>query len=123
MINVTHDMKIMDEETLGPILPVMTYSVIDEAIGFANRTQYGLGGAVFAGTEDEAMEIARKMKCGAISINDAALTAVLQAGEKYPYKMSGIGGTRIGPSSIKKFMKQKAYIINGHSVNDPWWFG
>lgn len=122
LTNVTHDMKIMDEETLGPILPVMTYSTIAEAIGFANRTQYGLGGAVFAGTEDEAMEIACKMKCGAVSINDAALTAVLQAGEKYPFKMSGIESARIGLSSIKKFMKQKAYIINSGGINDPWWF-
>jgi succinate-semialdehyde dehydrogenase / glutarate-semialdehyde dehydrogenase len=123
LTNVNHDMKVMTEETFGPILPVMTYSTPEQAIEFANKTQYGLSGAVFAGTEEEAMKIARKMRCGAVSINDAALTAVMHEGEKNSFKMSGIGGTRMGPSAIKRFMKQKAYLINSQGVNDPWWFG
>jgi succinate-semialdehyde dehydrogenase / glutarate-semialdehyde dehydrogenase len=122
LTNVNHDMKIMTEETFGPLLPVMMYSDIDEAISLVNGTQYGLSGAVFAGTEDEAMGIARQMKCGAVSINDAALTAVMHEGEKNSFKMSGIGGTRMGPSAIKRFMKQKAYLINSQGVKDPWWF-
>ena len=123
LTNVSHEMKVMTEETFGPILPVMAYTTVDEAIKFANITQYGLSGAVFAGTEEEAMKIARQMKCGAVSINDAALTAVMHEGEKNSFKMSGIGGTRMGPSAIKRFMKQKAYLINSQEVKDPWWFG
>jgi succinate-semialdehyde dehydrogenase / glutarate-semialdehyde dehydrogenase len=122
LTNVNHDMKIMTEETFGPILPVMMYSDIEEAIALANGTQYGLSGAVFAGSEEEAMSIARQMKCGAVSINDAALTAVMHEGEKNSFKMSGIGGTRMGPSAIKRFMKQKAYLINSQGVKDSWWF-
>ena len=122
LTNVTHDMRVMTEETFGPILPVMAYTTVDEAIKFANITQYGLSGAVFAGTEEDAMKIARKMKCGAVSINDAALTAVMHEGEKNSFKMSGIGGTRMGPSAIKRFLKQKAYLINSQGVKDPWWF-
>ena len=122
LTNVNHSMKVMTEETFGPILPVMPFTTNEEAIELANSTQYGLSGAVFAGTEEEAMEIARKMKCGAVSINDAALTAVMHEGEKNSFKMSGIGGTRMGPSAIKRFMKQKAYLINSQLVNDPWWF-
>jgi succinate-semialdehyde dehydrogenase / glutarate-semialdehyde dehydrogenase len=122
LTNVNHDMKIMKEETFGPILPVMQYIDQEEAIALANGTIYGLSGAVFAGTEAEAMQIGRKMKAGAISINDAALTAVMHEGEKNSFKMSGIGGTRMGPSAIKRFMKQKAFLINSHQTNDPWWF-
>ncbi len=122
LTNVNHDMKVMTEETFGPILPVMMYSTVEEAITLANGTQYGLSGAVFAGSEEEAMKIARQMKCGAVSINDAALTAVMHEGEKNSFKMSGIGGTRMGPSAIKRFMKQKAYLINSQGVKDPWWF-
>ena len=122
LTNVNHSMKVMTEETFGPILPVMPFTTNEEAIELANSTQYGLSGAVFAGTEEEAMDIARKMKCGAVSINDAALTAVMHEGEKNSFKMSGIGGTRMGPSAIKRFMKQKAYLINSQLVNDPWWF-
>jgi succinate-semialdehyde dehydrogenase / glutarate-semialdehyde dehydrogenase len=122
LTNVNHNMKIMTDETFGPILPVMPFATNEEAIELANGTQYGLSGAVFAGTEEEAMEIARKMKCGAVSINDAALTAVMHEGEKNSFKMSGIGGTRMGPSAIKRFMKQKVYLINSQQVHDPWWF-
>lgn len=122
LTNVSHNMKIMTEETFGPILPVMPFITNEEAIELANGTQYGLSGAVFAGTEEEAMEIARKMKCGAVSINDAALTAVMHEGEKNSFKMSGIGGTRMSAFAIKKFMKQKAYLINNKAFNDPWWF-
>ncbi len=123
LINVTHDMKVMTQETFGPIMPVMIYNTVEQAIEYANGTQYGLSGAVFAGTEEEAMKIARKMQCGAVSINDAALTAVMHEGEKNSFKMSGIGGTRMGSSAIKRFMKQKAYLINAKGVKDPWWFG
>jgi succinate-semialdehyde dehydrogenase / glutarate-semialdehyde dehydrogenase len=123
LTNVTSDMKIMTEETFGPILPVMIYNTVEQAIDLANGTQYGLSGAVFAGTEEEAMKIARKMKCGAVSINDAGLTAVMHEGEKNSFKMSGIGGTRMGPSAVKRFLKQKAYLINNQGVKDPWWFG
>lgn len=123
LTNVTHDMKVMTEETFGPILPVMMYANPTEAIEFANNTQYGLSGAVFAGTEEEAMKIAGKMNCGAVSINDAALTAIMHEGEKSSFKMSGIGGTRMGPAALKRFLKQKAYLINTQNGKDPWWFG
>ena len=122
LTNVSHNMKIMTDETLGPILPVMSFTTNEEAIELANGTQYGLSGAVFAGTEEEAMEIARKMQCGSVSINDAALTAVMHEGEKNSFKMSGIGGARMGASSIKRFIKQKTYLINNQAVTDSWWF-
>jgi succinate-semialdehyde dehydrogenase / glutarate-semialdehyde dehydrogenase len=120
---VNHSMKVMTEETFGPILPVMPFDTIDEAIELANGTIYGLSGAVFAQDETKAMKIAQRMTAGAISINDAALTAVMHEGEKNSFRMSGLGGTRMGPSAIKRFMKQKAYLINVPQAKDPWWFG
>ncbi|MCU0467971.1 MAG: aldehyde dehydrogenase family protein [Arcicella sp.] len=122
LTNITHEMKVMSEETFGPIMPIMPFKEIQEAINLANDSKYGLSGAVFAGTEEEALSIAKQLKCGAISINDAALTAVMHEGEKNSFKLSGIGGTRMGPSAIKRFMKQKAYLINTSQVKDPWWF-
>jgi aldehyde dehydrogenase (NAD+) len=113
-------MKIMNDETLGPILPVMAYSSINEAIFFANRTEYELGGAVFAGSEDEAMEIARKMKCGTVSINSVSLSVIPQAGEKYSFKISEMASIRNGESTLKKFLKEKSYLINRGAVIDPW---
>jgi len=118
LTNVTHEMKIMNDETLGPILPVMAYSSIDEAITFANRSKYQLGGVVFAGTEEEAMTIARKMKCASVSINDILLSVVLHEEENYPSKIAGISTISNSPSTIKKFMKHKTYLIKGGTTNE-----
>ena len=122
LTNVNHDMKIMTDETLGPILPVMTYTNIDEAIKFVNGSQYGLSGAVFAGNEEDAMVIARQMKCGAVSINDVGSASIMHEGEISTFKMSGISRTRMGASAIEKFLKQKAYLINNQNVKNPSWF-
>jgi len=122
LTNVNHQMKVMTEETFGPIMPVMPFQNKEEALKLANGTVYGLSGAVFAATLDEAAEVARQMTAGAISLNDAALTAVMHEGEKNSFKMSGIGGTRMGPAAIKRFMRQKAYLIKTNDQPDPWWF-
>jgi acyl-CoA reductase-like NAD-dependent aldehyde dehydrogenase len=100
----------------------MRFQTKAEAIALANDSIYGLSGAVFAATTHEAIEVAEQVQGGAISINDAALTAIMHEGEKNSFKMSGIGGTRMGPSAIKRFMKQKAYLIKNNTANDPWWF-
>ncbi|WP_448518092.1 aldehyde dehydrogenase family protein [Rhodoflexus sp.] len=122
LTNVTADMKVMSEETFGPLMPVMPFHGIEDAIAKANSTVFGLSGAVFAGTNEEAIAIGRRIKGGAISINDSALTAVVHEGEKNSFKMSGIGGTRMGPSAIKRFMRQKVFLIKQQPVPSPWWF-
>jgi acyl-CoA reductase-like NAD-dependent aldehyde dehydrogenase len=115
-------MQIMQEETFGPIIPVMSFHTKEEAIVLANDTMYGLSGAVFAATNEVAMDLAQHITGGAISINDCALTAVMHEGEKNSFKMSGIGGTRMGPSAIKRFMRQKVFIIKKQALPSPWWF-
>ena len=120
--NVTSNMLLMTDETFGPIIPIIPFSTNAEAIALANSTIYGLSGAVFAATTAEAVTIANQMVCGAISINDCALTAIMHEGEKNSFKLSGIGGTRMGPNAIKRFMRQKVLIIKNNSVENPWWY-
>lgn len=120
--NVTQDMMLMQEETFGPIIPVMTFKDEQEAIALANGTIYGLSAAVFAKDESTAMNIGKQIIGGAISINDCALTAIMHEGEKNSFKLSGIGGTRMGPNAIKRFMKQQVFIIKNQNIPSPWWF-
>ena len=120
LVNVNHSMKIMQEETFGPILPVMTFSNKEEAIRLANDSVYGLSGAVFAGSVEEAMELGKHVTGGAISINDAALTAIMHEGEKTSFKLSGIGGTRMGAAALKRFLRQKVFIIKENVEPSPW---
>ena len=122
LTNVNDSMKIMTEETFGPLMPVVAFDTISEGIALANSTVYGLSGAVFAQTTAQAIEVGQQMHCGAVSINDAALTAIMHEGEKNSFKMSGIGGTRMGPSAIKRFMRQKVFLIKNNTAPDPWYF-
>lgn len=122
LTQVNHSMKVMTEETFGPIMPVMPFSTIEEAIQFANDTIYGLSAAVFAGLDSEALNIGRHIDAGAISINDAGLTALIHEGEKNAFKFSGMGGSRMGPAALKRFMRKKAFLIKTNLAPNPWWF-
>jgi succinate-semialdehyde dehydrogenase / glutarate-semialdehyde dehydrogenase len=122
LTNVNHTMLVMQEETFGPIIPIMKFTTKEQAIGLANGTIYGLSGAVFAKTNEEALALAQYIDGGAISINDCALTAVMHEGEKNSFKLSGIGGTRMGPNAIKRFMRQKVFIIKDQEIESPWWY-
>lgn len=122
LTQVNHSMKVMTEETFGPIMPVMPFSTIEEAIALANDTIYGLSAAVFAGSQTEALEVARHIDAGAININDAGLTAIMHEAEKNAFKFSGMGGSRMGAAALKRFMRKKAFLIKTGSFPDPWWF-
>ncbi len=121
LTQVNHSMKVMTEETFGPIMPVMPFATVEEAVYLANDSIYGLSAAVFA-SEAEALAIAHQLDAGAISINDAALTAIMHEGEKNAFKFSGMGGSRMGAAAIKRFMRKKAILIKTNSTSDPWWF-
>jgi acyl-CoA reductase-like NAD-dependent aldehyde dehydrogenase len=122
LTQVDHSMKVMTEETFGPIMPIMPFSTVQEAINLANDTMYGLSAAVFAGEEKEALAVARQIDAGAISINDAALTALIYEGEKNSFKYSGLGGSRMGSAALMRFLRKKAFLVKSNSVPDPWWF-
>lgn len=122
LTNVKHDMKVIQEETFGPVLPIMPFKDKKEAIHLANDTIFGLSASVFAATWEEAMEFGKNLDAGAISVNDAGLTAMIHEGEKNAFKFSGIGSTRMGPASIKRFMRQKAFLVKKQAIASPWWF-
>lgn len=108
---VDHSMLLMREETFGPILPVMAFDSVDEAVELANDSIYGLSAAVFAGDEEEAFAVARRLEAGAVSINDAGLQSVTTEAEKTSFKQSGLGGSRMGGAGLLRFMRKKALMI------------
>ncbi len=122
LTQVNHHMKIMTEETFGPLMPVISFSSKQEAIQLANDSIYGLSAAVFSGSQTEALEVAKQIEAGAVSINDAALTALINEGEKNSFKCSGLGGSRMGAASMRRFFRKKALLTKTQSVVDPWWY-
>ena len=122
MTEVDHSMKVMTEETFGPIMPIMPFANIEAAINLANDSIYGLSAAIFSESEELALEIGMQIDVGAISINDAGLTAMMHEGEKNSFKFSGLGGSRMGKAAFKRFMRKKAFLIKTNFDKDPWWF-
>lgn len=109
---VTHDMLVMTDETFGPVIPVMAYDEVEEAVRLANDTRYGLSASVFAGDEAEALEVAGQLEGGAVSVNDGSLTAMVHGAENDTFKQSGLGRSRMGPSGVRRYFRQKAIMIN-----------
>jgi len=68
--NVTNDMTIAREEIFGPVLTILGYDNLDQAVEIANDTEYGLAGFVAAADLDKARAVARKLRAGWVSIND-----------------------------------------------------
>lgn len=112
LTGVDHTMRVMTEETFGPIMPVMPFETVEEAIALANDTEFGLSAAVMAGTLAEAEAVGRRLNAGAVSLNDAALTSLFYEAEKHAFGLSGLGGSRMGAAGFQRFLRRKALIAN-----------
>ena len=110
VVDVNHSMQLMTDETFGPVMPVMKFHSVDEAVELANFGVYGLSAAVIAGTLGEAEAIARRIDAGAVSLNDGSLTGVMHEAEKNSFKCSGLGGSRMGAAGLTRFFRHKALI-------------
>jgi len=125
LTDVDHSMLIMREESFGPFLPVMAYDSVDEAIALANDSRYGLSAAVF-GPEAAAQAVARRLDAGGVSINDAGLAPLFIGSplvpEKTAFNHSGLGGSRTGADSIRRFVRKQAILSNPATGPSPWWF-
>ena len=102
--DVTNDMNIAQEEVFGPVLVMIKYSTIDQAIEIANDTPYGLAAAVWAGDKDKATSIARKIEAGQVAINGG------EANHEAPfggYKESG-NGREFGTEGLHEYCELKA---------------
>lgn len=121
LVDVTDEMAVVADESFASVLPVMVVADEAEAIARANNTEFGLSAAVFTQSPERAQRVARQLQAGGISINDACLTGMVQTAEKQSFKLSGMGGSRMGTASIRRFVRARALLINTGSAS-PWWF-
>ena len=100
------------EEIFGPVLVVIPYKDEADAIAIANSTIYGLGGAVWAGTDEEAMRVARRMRTGQVDINGGPFNAHAPFGG---YKQSG-NGRENGVYGFEEFLEFKSLQLKPVTV-------
>lgn len=119
LTGVTHDMEIMRDETFGPCIPVMAYSDNEEAIRLANDTRFGLSASVIAGDAEEARAIGKRINAGGIFLQDTFLTfAKLRTFGSDSFGWSGYGAPRLGPESLRRFLRRKSLLTQTGAVAD-----
>jgi aldehyde dehydrogenase (NAD+) len=109
LTDVTNDMTVAREEVFGPVLCVLKYDTVDEAIAIANDTEYGLAAGVWSSDVRRAMDVARQLEAGSVWINDWHM-----ADENYPfggYKQSGMG-RELGHHSLAEYTEEKSIQIS-----------
>ena len=113
LTGVDHRMKVMTEETFGPVLPIAKVRSLDEAVQLANDSKYGLGSSVFAGKA--ARSIADKLRAGMTSINSVMAFAGIPS---LPF--GGIGdsgfGRIHGEEGIREFTRIKSTAEQAFSL-------
>ena len=110
LTGVHHDMLLYRDETFGPVIPVMRFADDDEAVRLANESEFGLSAAVL-GDEEHALSVARRLRAGAVSINDAGLTSQVGDVEKDAFGVSGVGRSRMGTSGLLRFLRRQALLV------------
>jgi acyl-CoA reductase-like NAD-dependent aldehyde dehydrogenase len=113
LTGITENMKLMSEETFGPLLPVIPYDSEDEAVRIANGTVFGLSGSVFTRDMDEGRRIAGRLKTGSVNINDSLMTFASPALPFGGIKESGIGVYH-SEQGLRAFTNIKSIIENGN---------
>lgn len=93
LTEVNHDMLVMKDETFGPLLGVMPFQDIDEAIRLANDSYLGLTASIWSKDKNKAIRIGREIQAGAVTINDHLLSHGFAETPWGGFKQSGIGRT------------------------------
>ncbi|MGF6571304.1 aldehyde dehydrogenase (NAD+) [Paraburkholderia sp. GAS333] len=104
--DVRNDMTIAREEIFGPVLSILTYRDIEEAIAIANDTDYGLQAYVFSADTKRAREVASRIEAGRVLVNTLAHEPAAPFGG---FKQSGIG-REYGTYGLEAFLEPKAVI-------------
>ncbi|MEV0729670.1 aldehyde dehydrogenase family protein [Polymorphospora sp. NPDC050346] len=102
--DVDPDSALAQEEVFGPVLAVIPFDDTDQAVAIANNSRYGLAGAVFAGDEERALAVARRIRTGSVDVNGGSFNPLAPFGG---YKQSGIG-RELGVHGLAEFTQLKS---------------
>lgn len=123
MVDVDHKMELMREETFGPVLPVMKFSTVEEAIALANDCTMALTSSVWTKNTQLGKDIALHIEAGVTTINDHLYTHALSETPWGGWKESGLGRTH-GAQGLMEMSHVKVVnwdILPGVKRN-LWWF-
>src|SRR5579863_3144939 len=123
LADVTHEMRIMREETFGPVLPIMPFETEDEAVRLANDSEFGLGASVWTRNRGRGEALAQRIQAGTVMVNDAVSCFGVSEAPHGGVKASGIGRSH-GIFGLEEMVRTK-YVDSDRlpGMKKVWWYG
>jgi acyl-CoA reductase-like NAD-dependent aldehyde dehydrogenase len=123
LADLTHEMRIMREETFGPVLPVMAFDSDDEAMRLANDSEFGLAASLWTRDRQRGERLARRIQAGTVMVNDVVSCFGISEAPHGGVKSSGLGRThgRYGLEEMVRLKYVDSDLVPG--MKKVWWYG
>jgi acyl-CoA reductase-like NAD-dependent aldehyde dehydrogenase len=123
LADVTHEMRVMREETFGPVLPVMAFDSDEEAVRLANDSEYGLAASVWTRNRARGERLARRIQAGTVMVNDVVSCFGISEAPHGGVKSSGVGRAhgRFGLEEMVRLKYLDSDLMPG--MKKVWWYG
>ncbi len=121
LTGVDHTMRVMREETFGPVLPIMAVGSLEEAIRLANDSEYGLTASGWTRDRDVARRLAERLSAGVVTNNDCVYSYGEPTAPWGGVRHSGIGRTH-GALGLREMVAAKYVAAEFRSGPNLWWY-
>jgi len=123
LADVDHDMRVMREETFGPVLPIASFTDDNEAVRLANESEYGLAASIWTRDRARGERLARRIQAGTVMVNDTVSCFSISEAPHGGVKSTGLGRTH-GRWGLEEMVRVK-YMDSDllPRIKKPWWFG
>ncbi len=123
LTGVTTGMRVLSEETFGPLLPVIRARDADDAVRLANRSPFGLSASIWSRDVRGAERLAGTIEAGTVAINDSVIVAGMAEVAHGGVKASGMGRSH-GLAGLHECVRTKTIVAERFTaLRQPWWFG
>jgi len=123
LAEVTHSMRLMQEETFGPVLPVAPFENDEQAVALANDSEFGLAASIWTANRARGQALARRLQAGTVMVNDVVSCYAISEAPHGGVKSSGIGRTH-GRPGLEEMVRIK-YVDSDllPNLKKVWWYG
>jgi acyl-CoA reductase-like NAD-dependent aldehyde dehydrogenase len=122
LTGVTREMKLLNEETFGPLLPIIPFDTDDEAVALANDSDFGLAASVWTRDRRRGEAVAQRIEAGTVMVNDAIAGFGICEAPHGGFKASGVGRTH-GLPGMSEMVRVRYIDVDRVMMKKPWWYG